>query len=481
MPPERLSALDASFLTAETPSAHMHVGWAAMFDPPVDAPAPTFEELREHIAARMCRASRYRQRLAPVPFGVHDPVWVDDEDFDIDHHVLHADSPDFGAVADAAMSSSLERSRPLWEIWVADRLSDGRIGIVGKAHHCMVDGLAAVELAALLLDPTPQAPAAGGDSWRPARAPSAAELLAHGLADRVRGQLDLLRLPGRVLASPRRRLGATATDARRAALALTHSLGTPAPPSRLDAPSSPLRRLGTFSRPLDDLRAIKERHGTTINDVVLAACAGGMRRYLERHGDQPQRLKAMVPVTMRASDAVSELGNGISFIFLGLPCDEPDPLRRLRIVNKVTVERKRSGEPIGADTVLKLVARTPHFVQSATARLVASPRTFNLVISNIPGPAEPLYMRGCRLREAYPVVPLAERHAVSIGVTSIAGRACFGLYADRKALPDVDVLTRDVEDALDELGACRPQRHGSRHWLATPPRSQPPRPQPQPV
>ncbi len=466
--PDRLSALDVSFLTAETPSAHMHVGWAALFDPPADGRRPSFAELRDHIASRLGRAARYRQRLATVPFGVHDPVWIDDEDFDIDHHVLHADGPDFGDVAATAMSSQLERCRPLWEMWVADRLPDGRIGIAGKAHHCMVDGLAAVELAALLLDPTADPPSPERDEWRPARGPSGAELLARGLADRVRDQLDLVRLPARVLASPRRRLADSALEARRVALALTHSLGSPAPPSRLDAPSSPLRRLGTVSRPLDDLRAIKARHGTTINDVVLAVCAGGMRRYLQRHGDEPERLKAMVPVTMRASDAASQLGNGISFIFLGLPCDEADPARRLRIIHKVTAERKRSGEPIGADTVLKLVAMAPHFVQNATTRLVASPRTFNLVISNIPGPPEPMYMRGCRLVEAYPVVPLAERHAVSIGVTSIAGRACFGLYADRKALPDVDRLARDVDESIDELLGYRSNGHRSRHWLAVP-------------
>ena len=452
MPPVRLSALDASFLTSETPSAHMHVGWTAVFDPPLHGPPPTFAQLRDHIAARVGRASRYRQRLAPVPFGVHDPVWVDDEDFDINHHVLHAaGARHLGDVASMAMSSQLERSRPLWEIWVAERLANGRIGVAGKVHHCMVDGLAAVELAGLLLDPTDDPPPERIDRWRPAPRPSGPELLAQGLADRVREELGLMRVPARVLASPRRRLTDSAVEARRAALALSHSLGSRAPDSRLHTASSALRHLGTLNRPLDELRAIKIRHDTTVNDVVLAVCAGGIRRYLQRHGDRPTRLKAMVPVTLRAPDAAAELGNGISFIFLGLPCDEPDAVQRLRTINKVTTERKRNGEPRGADSVLRLVAHTPPFVQHATARLVASPRTFNLVISNIPGPAEPLYMRGCRLVEAYPVVPLAERHAVSIGVTSVGDRACFGLYADRKALPDLDALTQDVEAAVDEL------------------------------
>jgi hypothetical protein len=163
------------------------------------------------------------------------------------------------------------------------------------------------------------------------------------------------------------------------------------------------------------------------------------------------RLKAMVPVSLRDDDAASELGNQISFIFIELPCDEPDAVSRLLELHRVTIERKRSGEPLGAKTVLQAASYTPHVIQRLLTRLVSSPRTFNLVVSNIPGPSEALYMRGCRLEEAYPVVPLADQHALSIGVSTIAGRACFGLYADRKSLPDVDVLARDVEEAIDEL------------------------------
>jgi diacylglycerol O-acyltransferase / wax synthase len=447
----RLSALDASFLAAETATAHMHVGWAAVFDPPDDRPPPGFGELRDHVAARLGRAPRYRQRLAPVPFGVHDPLWVDDEAFDIDHHVLLAGASDLRGVVDLAMSSQLERSRPLWELWIADQLDDGRIGVVGKAHHCMVDGLAAVELASLLLDPERDPEPVTAQDWQPEPAPGRMSLLASGAVERVRGELYVLRLPARLLASPRRRLGGLVGDTRRTALALGHSLGTPAPMSLFNKPSSPLRHLGTVGRTLEDLRRIKTRYGTTINDVVLAVSAGGVRRFLQQHGEPTIRLKAMVPVSVRATGAASELGNRISFIFIELPCDQPDPVHRLLTISRVTSERKQTGEPQGADTVLKLAAHSPHWVQHAITRLIASPRTFNLVVSNIPGPQQPLYMRGCRLAEAYPIVPLAERHAVSIGVTTIAGRAYFGLYADRKSLPDVDLLANDVDDAIDEL------------------------------
>jgi len=188
--PVRLSTLDSSFLEVESPSAHMHVGWAALFRPPPQASRPTFGEVRDHIAGRMGRAPRYRQRLAPIPFDVDDPVWVDDEEFDIDRHVHRTSAPEIWEATDSVMSMPLDRERPLWEMWVADRLQDGRIGMVGKAHHAMIDGLAAVEMASLVLDATPEPPPEH-DDWRPAPAPDPARLLAEGVADRL-GRATLL-------------------------------------------------------------------------------------------------------------------------------------------------------------------------------------------------------------------------------------------------------------------------------------------------
>jgi diacylglycerol O-acyltransferase / wax synthase len=451
MSPARLSALDASFLVAETPSAHMHVGWAAVFDAPQDGPRPTFEDLRDHVAARLQRAPRYRQRLADVPFGIHDPVWVDEPEFDIERHVLDAGSKDLSGIVEVAMSSQLERSRPLWELWLSEELPDGGVGVVGKAHHCMVDGLAAVELASLMLDPDPVPEAPPRDEWEPGPAPGRLALLTHGAVDRVRTELDLVGMGARFAAAPLRRFDEVAGEVRRALLAVGRAIGTPAPESTLNEPISSLRHLGTVRRRLDDLRTIKSRHGTTINDVVLAASAGAMRRFLERRGEPLPRLKAMVPVSVRDPDGASALGNQISFIFVELPCDEPDPVTRLLQIHAATTERKRNGEPEGADRALGLAAYAPQWIQHALTRAFASPRTFNLAVSNIPGPVEPLYMRGCRLREAYPIVPLADQHALSIGVTTIGGTACFGLYADRKLMPDVDLLAGDLDDAIDEL------------------------------
>jgi WS/DGAT/MGAT family acyltransferase len=444
---DRLTALDASFLDVETTSAHMHVGWAAVFDPPEDRPAPTFQELRDHVASRLPRAPRYRQRLAKVPLGLARPVWVDDDRFDVGRHLKRSRNGDLAELAGTVMSTPLGRSRPLWEMWIADRLDDGRIGIVGKAHHCMVDGIAAVELAALLLDPTPQPPPAEPDDWSPAPAPGARRLVVEGLVDRTFEQLAAAGSYARAATSPARAF----EGVQRTSRALAHSLSPARPIGALNDPISPYRSLSTHARSLDELRSVKREFGATVNDVVLAAAAGGVRRFLERRGEAAPRVKAMVPVNVRSRGAAGELGNRISFLFMELPCDEPDPRRRLRQLALTTAEAKAAREPEGATTVLDLAARAPSPVQRAVSRLVASPRTFNVVVSNIPGPPEPLYMLGCRLREAYPVVPLADRHALSIGFTSIAGGAFFGVYADRDSIPDADRLADDIGEALDEL------------------------------
>jgi diacylglycerol O-acyltransferase / wax synthase len=446
----RLSPLDASFLTVETPNAHMHLGWAAIFEPPVSSGRPGFEQLRGHIASRLGRAPRYRQMLRPVPFGINAPVWVDDTRFDVSRHVVRVQSERLGDAVGECMSSPLPRDRPLWQIWIADRLPGGRIGVVGKVHHCMVDGIAAVELATLLLDPDPVPPPPAFDRWSPRPQPSGPQLLANGLADLARSQLDLAALPARAVRSPAKALGLV-SRARRAGNAILEA----ARPARLtvplNSPISPLRHLGLVARPVGDLVRVKRTFGVKLNDVVLAACAGGVRAFLRQGGDAPMRLKTMVPVSVRPRGEAGRLGNRISFMFVDLPCDEPDPVRRLREIHAATSDRKRAGHPDGASDVVRSLGLVPSPLQRMVSRLIASPGAFNLTVSNIPGPAEPLYMLGYRLAEAYPIVPIPERHSLSIGVTTVGDGAFFGLYADRESLPGVEGLAREVDGAIDEL------------------------------
>ncbi|MEO8690603.1 MAG: wax ester/triacylglycerol synthase family O-acyltransferase [Solirubrobacteraceae bacterium] len=450
MPPQRLSALDASFLAVEGPSAHMHVGWAATFSPPADGPRPDFEALFEHIAGRLGRAPRFRQRIAPDALGLHAPLWIDAEGFDPADHIHRSAAEDLPQLADAVLSEPLCRDRPLWEFWIADRLRDGRIGLVGKAHHCMVDGLAAVELGTLLLDPEPETPppAEDADPWLPAPTPRALELLARGAWDRTREQAALLRYPLALARSP----FLLPSLGLRTARALAGAVLPVAPPSPLNEPGSPERHLATARRPLDELRAIKHAHGVTVNDVLLAAVAGALRRHALRAGERPRDLKAMVPVNVRA-DAGGELGNRIAFMFVELPSSVADPLVRLQLIGEATSARKQSGVPEDTDAALKTLSYAPRTVQRAAAHALASPRVYNLVVSNIPGPRVPMYMCGSRLEHAYPVVPLSARHALSVGMTTIGDHACFGLYADPETLPDSDALAGDLDAALDELRA----------------------------
>jgi WS/DGAT/MGAT family acyltransferase len=440
--------MDTSFLDVESHTAHMHVGWVAAFAPRAGESKPTFEALRDHVAARLGRVPRFRQRLAHVPLGLHMPVWVDEPDVDLDRHVLRSTLPRLEDVARLALSVPLQRDRPLWELWIADSLADGQIGVVAKAHHCMVDGIAATQLATLLVDAEPDTLATPPDGWEPARSPASLGLIAGAGRERLGQALAPLRGVARKAASP----ATVARDAERVGRALRDAFGSLARPSPLNVPLSPLRQLVPLRRSLTELRAIGRHHQVSFNDVVLVACAGGLRRFLERRGELPISLRTMVPVNLRrpGGDA-GALGNRIGFVFVDLPCDVADPLERLRRVHAAMWERKRGGVADGAGAVTSCLGFAPAPVRRAVSRLAATPRTFNLTISNIPGPPVQLYLRGCPLEEAYPVVPLADGHALAIGVMTVAGEAFFGLHVDPKALPDADALADDINEGIDEL------------------------------
>jgi WS/DGAT/MGAT family acyltransferase len=266
-------------------------------------------------------------------------------------------------------------------------------------------------------------------------------------------QLGLLSWPLRAATSPSRAAYQLAGSIPRIARALEHSMRA-APASSLNKPLSPRRRLACAQRPLDDLRKVKRAHGTTVNDVVLAAVTGAARAFFDRRGEEPVTLKAMVPVSVR--DEEHELGNHVSFAFAELPCEEPDPVLRLKRLHTTMTRCKHDREPEGADLAFKAAEYAPGVVQNVISRIFASSRTFNLVVSNIPGPAQQMYMLGCPLEAAYPVVPLADHHALSVGMTSVCDRACFGIYTDREAIPDAGEFAHDVDVAITELlaGAC---------------------------
>ena len=446
---ERLSPLDAAFLSLESPDAPMHVGWAARFAPRLDGSHPSFEDVRAHIAGRLGRAPRYRQRLAEIPLRLGDPVWVDDPQFDIADHVLRAGHGDFGRLADEVLSTPLEHGRPLWELWIAEQLDDGRVGVVGKAHHCLVDGLAAIELMALLLDAEPEPPDPSDEpEWAPQAGSGTLELAADAIRQQAEDAFELARLPLGYALKPSRLLDLP-FDAWRTSRALLNTAAPLAPRSRLNGSMSAERHLACEHRSLQDIKTIKQRFGTTVNDVLLAATAGALRRLAQEHDEPPHTVKVQVPVSVEAPD--EQWGNRLAFLFVELPTREADPVWRLRDIHVTMRERKQAGEPETVDAVFNVVSKAPRQVRRMASKLIASPLLSNLTVSNIPGPQIPLYLMGCEALQAYPVVPLTDGHGISIGMTTIQDEACVGVYAQADLAADADLVARTIGEEIDAL------------------------------
>jgi diacylglycerol O-acyltransferase / wax synthase len=455
---ERLSAIDGSFLRVESASAHMHVAWAATFRVPSGSAAPTLPRLRRHISGRLARVPRFRRRLAYPPPGMGEPFWVDDPDFDVANHVLalgtlgdELDERRFESLCDSVLSSQLDRGRPLWEIRLAPRLSGGRCAIVAKIHHALVDGRSAVEVAQLMLDVDPSGVSELPAPWRPDPAPGQTRLAAAAVARGAGESLRAARGATRLAGEPRAAVSRIAGTLRRAALAAGEDLLRPAPASALNGRIGPQRVLVRHSVELDRVRAAKTAANATVNDVCLAIAAGALRRLALARGDEPLPLKAMVPVDVRSDGDAEALGNRISFAFVHLPLDATTARARLRRIRRATAAFKSDGRPAGRGTVMAALGLLPDPLRGVAARTVAGPRAYNLTISNVPGPDVPLYMLGAELTDAYPVVPIAQGHALSIGVFGYGGRLHFGLYADPAAFAQVHELPSAMDIALDEL------------------------------
>jgi diacylglycerol O-acyltransferase len=460
----RLSALDGSFLRVETPTAHMHVGWKGIFEPRAAGGPVTVEELRGAIAGRLRYAPRFRQRLAftgGLAGLLGEPVWVDDERFDLAAHVVALAEPGqvlsrarFDELCDAVLSLPLDRGRALWSLHVAPQLQDGSLGLVMKAHHAMVDGKSAVELALLLLDLSPDAPQAEADDWVPRPAPSAARLALDAMVDTSGESLRAAAGLARTVASPR-----LAGTLRRAALAVGEDLLRPAPSSYVNAPLSPQRILLHHTHALEPLLEAKTKLGVTLNDLALTAVSGALRELAIRAGERPQPLKTMVPVSTRAPEQAADLGNQISFVFVDLPVGMSSCADRLAAVRAATARFKEQDRAAGGAAILGSLGMLPAPVKGAAARMAATPRTYNLTVSNVPGPRTPVWLRGCALREAVPVIPLADGHALSIGIFSYADRITFGAYADPHALAQIgDLPVALCASVLDVCGLAAPPR-----------------------
>jgi diacylglycerol O-acyltransferase / wax synthase len=461
MSSDRLTGLDASFLHLERDGAHMHVASTMIFD----GPPPAYEDFRDHLESRLHLVPRFRQKLRFVPFNQGRPVWVDDPHLNLDYHVRHTALPSPGSeeqlrnFAARAFSQGLDRTKPLWELWLVDGLAKDRFAIVCKTHHCLVDGVSGVDITTVLFDADPSpAPSDPGPAWVPRPEPGDAELLASALVERATQPAELLRGARALVRGPRQALSA-ARDAVGAAGAFAGK-GLAAPDSPLNNEIGSHRRFAWVRADLGDLKRVKGEHGGTVNDVVLAVVSGALGKHLRElgHDTSELTLRAMVPVSVRPPEGHGQLGNQVSAMMAPLPVWSEDPLERLAIVSETMGDLKQSSQAVGANVLTGLSDFAPPTIVSQAARLQSRQRFFNLVVTNVPGPQFPLYVLGRKLRDIFPMVPLAKRQAVCVGIMSYDGAIDFGLIGDYEAMPMLDHLAAALEDSLDELVATVPKK-----------------------
>jgi len=456
---DRLSPLDVSFLYFEDATTPMHVGGVAVFQAPEEG--FDYDALVRLIQDRIPYVPRYRQKIRWVPGHLANPVWVDDPEFDVSYHVRRSALPRPGTdeqlyeLVSRLMSRLLDRNRPLWETYLVEGLTGGRFAVITKTHHAMVDGISAVDIGTVILDPTPTPAGPPADRWQPAQEPSWLGLVAGAVTDVVSRPGALVDTVRSGVADARATAGKIVGTAG-GILAAVRTAATPVPDTPLNVRISEQRRYATVRTELDDYKRIRKSHGGTVNDVVLAVVAGALRTWLLTRGEavtSTTALRAMVPVSVRGDDESTSLGNRVSSYLVRLPVGEPSPVVRLHQVSYAMRAHKETGQAVGADALVALTGFAPPTLHGLGARVgnSLSRRLFNLVVTNVPGPQFPLYAGGAEMLSAYPVVPLAKGQAVSIGLTSYNGAVFYGLNADRDAMPDVDVLAQCIDDSLAEL------------------------------
>jgi diacylglycerol O-acyltransferase len=456
--PDRLSGLDASFLSLERSGAHMHVGSVLVFE----GDAPPYEDFVAKIEQRLHLVPRYRQKLAWPPLVQSRPVWIDDPHFNARYHVRHTALPEpagdeeLARLAGRIFAQGLDRSKPLWELWLVDRVGEDAFALISKTHHALVDGVSGVDISTVLFDlePDPPEPAAP-PAWYPRPEPSPAALLAASVAERATAPVGALRGALGAARHPERAVGGSGRAVKGlASMAAAGVAG--APPSPLNARIGSHRRFAWVNADLERFKAIKAALGGTVNDAVLAAVAGALRAFLIRRGRDPEgvELKAMVPVSVRADAERGALGNRVAAIYAPLPVYADDAAERFAIVHAAMGGLKESGQAVGAEVLTRLAGFAAPTVLDQAARLQTRQRFFNIVVTNVPGPQFPLYLQGRRLRAFYPQVPLTLNTALGIAIMSYDGRLGFGLLGDYDALPDLDAVAEDLERSIDELAAA---------------------------
>jgi len=465
---QQLSGVDAAFLNLETATTFGHVGSLVVLEAMTPGGPLTFDAVRAVVEQRLHLLPPLRRRLAQVPFGLGRPYWVEDPDFDLEFHLRELALPAPGTDEQLAeqvariAARPLDRRRPLWEAYFLSGLQGDRRALLVKFHHAALDGVAGAELVTTLLDqeplPVPSPPR--GRPPRAERVPGEPEMWLRGVVGLSLQPLRALDLQRRVLTG----LPRTALRLVRAAAPVDGQLlgGPPAlmaPRTSLNRPITAHRRYALGTASLDDVKTVRAAFGVTVNDVVMAACAGGLRRWLQAHGELPGRpLLAMVPISVRTPSQQGTYGNRVSAMVAALPTHLADPVDRLRSVHETMRVAKDRHGAIDAETLLEMTQFTMPAVATRAARVAAQLRTadwvdpaYNVVISNVPGPRTPLYLAGARMLDCFPVSMVADGQGLNMTVQSYLDRLDIGLIACREVVPDLWDLLGYVTASLDEL------------------------------
>jgi diacylglycerol O-acyltransferase len=455
---DRLTAVDASFLSNESSSSHMHVGAILIFE----GPPPRYVDLVEHVRGRLNLVPRFRQKLVVPPLEAGRPLWADDVNFNLSYHIRHTALPEPGGEAQLkrlcgrVFSQQLDRSKPLWELWLVQGLERDRFALLTKTHHAMVDGISGVDIGTVLFDLEPvPAPAPVEERWVPQKSPSTAELVGRGIGDAIGMPIALA---GRAVEAVRHP-EATARKAVEGLEALTEVFGQfadPAPDVPLNHEIGPHRRYIWARSELATFKRIKDSLGGTVNDVVLAVVTGSIREWLHSRGVRTEglELRALVPVSIRAEDEHGNLGNRLTAMRGPLPVYIEDPVRRLQVISEEMAGLKESKQALGAEMISRFNDFAPPTLLAQAGRLNFSTRLFNLLVTNVPGPQIPLYVLGRELEEVFPVAFLPQNHRLAVAIMSYHGKIGFGLLADYDSMEDIELLGAGINNALAELEAA---------------------------
>jgi diacylglycerol O-acyltransferase len=452
---DRLTSIDASFLTNETSSAHMHVGAILIFE----GPPPSYDDFLAHVESRLHLVPRFRQKLAFPPVETGRPFWVDDPSFNLAYHVRHSALPAPGSeeqlrnIAGRLFSQALDRSKPLWELWLVQGLERNRFALVTKTHHALVDGVSGVDIATVLFDlkPVPE-PIEPDRDWVPRPSPSAAELAARGIVEAGEAPFKLARRAIGAASHPRQTTRKVA-DAGEALAEVAWNLSNPAPDVPLNVEIGSHRRFAWARAELADFKRIKDALGGTVNDVVLTVVSGALRGWLRSRGVKLAGLdlRALVPVSIRTEDDHGDLGNRIAAMRGPLPVYIGDPVKRLEVVRRAMDGLKESKQALGAEVISRFNDFAPPTLLAQASRLNFSTRLFNLIVTNVPGPQIPLYVLGRELQDIFPVAFLPENHALAIAIISYNGSMDFGLLGDYDAMDDIETIATGLSESLAEL------------------------------